>query len=58
MVVTPKEESEFIRWQFEGIEHRISAKVKKMSQRGKKTKRNETNVLMLHVSSITVILLA
>ena len=57
MVETPQEESEFIKWQFEGIEHRVSAKVKKMSLSGKKTKRKETSVLMLHVSPITVIFL-
>ena len=57
MVETPKEESEFVKWQFEDIEHRINTNVKKVSQREKKTKRSETNVLMLHVSSITVLYL-
>ena len=57
MVETPQAETEFVKWQFEDIEHRINANVKKMSQRGKKTKRNETNVLMLNVSSIAVLYL-
>ena len=57
MVETPQAETEFVKWQFEDIEQRINANVKKMSQRGKKTKRNETNVLMLHVSSIVVLYL-
>ena len=57
MMETPQEETEFVKWQFEDIEHRINANVKKMSQRGKKTKRNETNVLMLNVSSIAVLYL-
>ena len=54
MVETPQEESEFVKWQLEAIEHSVNAKVKQMSQRGKRTKRNDTNVLKLHVSSIIV----
>ena len=50
MVETPQEESEFVKWQFEDIENRINGNVKKMSQRGKNTRKNEKNVLMLHVS--------
>ena len=57
MVETPQAETEFVKWQFEDIKHRINANVKKMSHRGKKTKRNETNILMLHVSSIAVLFL-
>ena len=57
MVETPQAETEFVKWQFEDIENRINANVEKMSQRGEKTKRNETNVIMLHVSSIAVLYL-
>ena len=57
MVETPQEETEFVKWQFEDIEHRINANVKKIGQRGKNTKRNAKNVLMLHVSSIGVLYL-
>ena len=53
-VENPHEESKFVKWQFEDIENRINVNVKKMSLRGKKTKRNEKNVLMLHVSSISI----
>ena len=54
MVETPEEESEFVKWQLEAIEHSVNAKVKQMSQTEKRTKRNDTNVLKLHVSSIIV----
>ena len=57
MVETPQEESEFVKWQFEDIENRINGNVKKISLGGKNTKRNEKNVLMLHVSSITLFFL-
>ena len=51
MVENPQEESEFVKWQLEAMEHSVKEKVEKISQRGKRTKRNETNVLMVHVSN-------
>ena len=51
MVETPQEESEFVKWQLEAMEHSVNVNLKKMSLGGKETKKNETNVLMLHVSS-------
>ena len=55
MMETPQEEGKFVKWQLEAIEHSVNEKVEKMSQRGKRAKKNETNVLMVHVSSITVL---
>ena len=51
MVETPQEE-EFVKWQLQAMEHNINANAKRINQGGKKTKRKDTNVLMLHVSSI------
>ena len=50
MVETPQEESEFVKWQLEAMEHSVNVNLKKMSLGGKGTKKNETNVLMLHVN--------
>ena len=57
MMETPQEESEFVMWQIQAIEHNINANAKKITQRGKQTKRKDTNILMLHVSSIATLYL-
>ena len=51
MVETPQEESEFVKWQLEALKHSVNINLKTMNLGGKGTRKNETNVLMLHVSS-------